>query len=167
MLTERDLREIEENPWKSFRIYVKKIDSSYNEIKDAVSDARERYLMAHMDEEIAKTAQKFGVPYARVRRWVKKQKQKREERESKNIDKNRPYTHETAYLIRRWAEQGDSIEKIMLATKRSEENIMDAFDPKWDKQVMRCKRRATNYDPGEKISIAMRESKMIKKELEA
>ena len=164
MLTERDLREIEENPWKSFRIYVKQLNARRDEIREAVSNARERYLLAHPDEKIDEIVEKFGSCYARVYYWTKSRDEKKQ---PKKPNKNRPYTEETAYLIRRWVEQGDGIEEIMDILNRSKKNVLDAFDPKWDKQVMRCKRRATNYDPGEKISIAMRESKMIKKELEA
>lgn len=41
---------------------------------------------------------------------------------------NRPYTKETAYLIRLYYSQGDSLEKICLALERSPENVLPALE---------------------------------------
>ena len=41
---------------------------------------------------------------------------------------NRPYTKETAYLIRLYYAQGDSLEKICLALERTPENVLPALE---------------------------------------
>ena len=58
-----------------------------------------------------------------------------------NGGKDRPYTDETAYLIRRWVAQGDSIEKIMAVLGRSRKSVEAAFNPEWDRQTAICIRK--------------------------
>lgn len=41
---------------------------------------------------------------------------------------NRPYTKDTAFLIRKWYSEGMSVKKIADVLKRSEENVRLALD---------------------------------------